>query len=126
MGGLRNAQIMHTAPVGGTKKEDREEGMHEQDIFDRVILFLPALTLRLFRRVLGADDAPFGPVMGTRGDTGTTAGAAARGVTSSPSGATTGAASASATPSRWARAVRARAGAPPRVCKAASSAGKRT
>ena len=45
MGGLRNAQIMHTAPVGGTKKEDREEGMHEQDIFDRVVFLLPAINL---------------------------------------------------------------------------------
>src|SRR5512144_3210337 len=43
-GGLRNAQIMHTATVGGTEKEDREEGLHEQDIFDGVISFLPAIT----------------------------------------------------------------------------------
>src|SRR5262245_9092382 len=36
-GGFRNAQIMHTAAVGVAQKEDREEGIHEQDIFDRVI-----------------------------------------------------------------------------------------
>ena len=28
-----------------------------------MILFLPAITVRLFSGVLGADDAPFGPVM---------------------------------------------------------------
>src|SRR5262249_44520996 len=108
---LRDTQIMHTATVGGTEKEDREEGMHEQDVFDGVVLFLAAITCRLFRRVLGADDAPFRPVMGKRGDPGVTAGATATGVASSASGATTVAASASETPSRWARAVRERAGA---------------
>ena len=67
---LRDAQIMHTATVGVTEKEDREEGVHEQDVFDSVVLFLAALTCRLFRRVLGADDAPFRPVMGKRGEAG--------------------------------------------------------
>ena len=63
-GGLRNAQIMDTAAVGVTEKEDQEEGIDEQDIFDRVVFFLAAITFRLFNRVLGADDAPFRPVMG--------------------------------------------------------------
>jgi hypothetical protein len=31
------------------------------------VLFLPAITVGLFNRVLGADDASFGPVMGKRG-----------------------------------------------------------
>jgi len=65
---------MDTAAVGIAQKEDREEGIDEQDIFDGVVFFLPALTLLLFTRVLGADDAPFGPVMGTRGEAGTAAG----------------------------------------------------
>jgi len=63
--GLSNAQIMHAAAIGRTQKEDREEGIHEQDIFDGVVFFLAAITLLLFSRVLGADDAPFRPVMGT-------------------------------------------------------------
>jgi hypothetical protein len=91
-----------------------------------MVLFLAAITVRLFNRVLGADDTPFGPVMGKRGESGTTAGTAARGARSSSSGVTTVAASASETPSRWARAVRERVGASPRVRSAASSAGKRT
>src|SRR5438132_3704261 len=104
---------MDTAAVGIAQKEDEEEGIHEQDIFDRVVLFLPALTVGLFNRVLGADDAPFRPVMGKRGDAGAVAGTVTTGAGSSSSGTTTVAASASATPSRWARAVRERAGASP-------------
>jgi len=38
--------------------------MHEQDIFEGVVFFLAALTRGLLSRVLGADDAPRGPVMG--------------------------------------------------------------
>ena len=100
--------------------------MHKQDIFDGVVLFLPAITVGLFNRVLGADDASFRPVMGKRGEAGVTAGSAAMGASSSASGVTTVAAAASVTPSRWARAVRERAGASPRVRSAASSAGRRT
>jgi hypothetical protein len=100
--------------------------MHEQNIFDGVVLFLAAITVGLFNRVLGADDASFRPVMGKRGEAGVTAGSAAMGASSSASGVTTMAASASVTPSRWARAVRERAGASPRVRSAASSTGKRT
>jgi len=125
-GGLRDAQIMDTAAVGVAQKEDDEERIDEQDIFDGVVLFLAAITRGLLRRVLGADDAPFGPVMGKRGEAGAAAGMGATGVDSSSSGTTTVAASASETPSRWAKAVRERAGASPRVRSAASSTGKST
>jgi hypothetical protein len=122
---LRDTQIMHTATVGVTEKEDREEGMHEQDVFDGMVLFLAAITLFLFSRVLGADDAPFGPVMGTRGAIGgAAAGTGATGAGSFSSASTTVVASASETLSRWARAVRERAGASPRARSAASSTGK--
>jgi hypothetical protein len=117
---------MDATAIGVTEKEDDEQGIDQQDIFYRVVLFLAALTLRLFSRVLGADDAPFGAIMGTRGDAGTVAGVSTRGAGASSSGATPVAASASVTPHRWARAVRERAGASPRVRSAASSAGKRT
>jgi hypothetical protein len=43
--------IMDAASPGVTEKEDGEQGMHEQDIFDGVVLFLTALTCRLCRRV---------------------------------------------------------------------------
>src|SRR6266700_1686530 len=87
---------MGAAAVGVAQKEDDEQGIDQQDIFDRVVFFLAAITCRLCRRVLGADDPPLGAVMGKRGE----AGAGARGTGSSSRGATTVAASASETPSR--------------------------
>ena len=124
--GIGNRLLMDAASKGLTEKEDREQGIDQQDIFYRMVLFLAAITPRLFSRVLGADDTPFGPVMGKRGEADAAAGTATKGAGSSASGTTTVAASASETPSRWARAVRERAGASPRVRSAASSAGKST
>ena len=124
--GLRNAQIMGTAAVGVTEKEDDEQGIDEQNIFDCVVFFLAAITLFLFSRVLGADDASFRPVMGKRGAAGAAVGTATTGADSSSSGLTTIAAAASETPRRWARADRERAGASPRARSAASNAGSRT
>src|SRR2546426_4786179 len=117
---------MDAAAVGVAQEENQEEGIHEQDIFYRVILFLPAITLFLFNRVLGADDASFRPVMGKRGEAGAAAGMGATGAGSSSSGTTTVAASASEPPRRWAKAERERAGASPRARRAASSTGKST
>jgi hypothetical protein len=97
---------MDTTAVDVAQKEDDEQSIDEQDIFDRVVLFLPAITVCLFNRVLGADDAPFGAVMGKRGDAGAAADTATPGVgSSSTSGVTTVAASASETPKRCAKAV---------------------
>jgi len=84
-GGLRDAQIMGTAAVGVAQEEDDEQGIDEQDIFDCVVFFLAAITLFLFSRVLGANDASFGPVMGKRGEAGTAAGMGATGAGSSSS-----------------------------------------
>src|SRR5712691_5793740 len=117
---------MDTAAVGIAQKEDEEEGIDEQDIFDHMVLCLAALTRGLFSRVLGADNASFRPVMGKRGESGMATGVATTGAGSSSNEATTEAASASATPSRWARAVRERAGVSPRVRRAASSTGRKT
>ena len=117
---------MGTAAIGVTEKEDEERGIHEQDVFDRVVFFLPTIIVGLFSRVLGADDASFGPVMGKRGASDVASGAATLGADSTSNAPTKEAAAASAPPKRWARAVRERAGASPRVRRAASSAGKRT
>ncbi len=65
---------MGAAALGVTEKEDEEQRIDQQDIFDRVIHFLAALTGRLCSRVLGTDDTPFRPVMGTRGEAGAAAG----------------------------------------------------
>src|SRR5262244_3233315 len=103
-GGLRDAQIMDPTAVGVAQKKDEEQGIDEQDIFHGVVFFLAAITLFLFKRVLGADDASFGPVMGKRGASG-----GATGAGSSSNEPTMEAASAFETPSRWARDVRERA-----------------
>src|SRR6267143_7212107 len=102
-GGLSDAQIMDTAAVGVAQKEDDEERIDEQDIFDGVISFLAAITRRLFSSVLGADNPPFGPVMGKRGEAGIATGAPTLGAVASSNEATTVAASASETPKRCAR-----------------------
>jgi hypothetical protein len=65
-GRLSHAQIMDTATVGVAQKEDEEQGIDQQDIFYRVVPFLATITFFLFSRVLGADDASLGAVMGKR------------------------------------------------------------
>jgi hypothetical protein len=117
---------MGAAARGVPEEKDEKQGVDEQDMFDGVVFFLAALTRGLVSRVLGADTAPFRPGMGTRGESGAATGATPSGAVASSSGATTVAASASETPRRCARAVRERAGASPRVRRAASSAGSRT
>ena len=53
-------------PANGLAEEqDDQRRVDQKDIFYRVILFLATVTFRLFSSVLGADDAPFRPVMGT-------------------------------------------------------------
>src|SRR5262245_64458972 len=111
---------MDTATIGLAEEKDEEQGVDEEHIFYGMVFFLAAITLGLFSRVLGADDASFRPVMGKRGASGVATGAG-----SSSNEPTTETVSASETPSRWARAVRERAGASPRVRRAASRAGRR-
>jgi hypothetical protein len=55
---------MDTAAVGVAQKEEDEERIDEQDIFDGVVSFLAAITRLLFSSILGTDDAPLRPVMG--------------------------------------------------------------
>ena len=62
-----NGLIMGAAAIGVAQEEDEKQGVDQQDIFDGVVLFLAAITLGLCRRVLGADDASFGAVMGKKG-----------------------------------------------------------
>ena len=58
---------MDPAAVGVAQKENDEERMDAQDIVDGVVSFLAALTRLLVSSLVGADDAPLPPVMGTRG-----------------------------------------------------------
>ena len=107
---LGEALLMDTAAVALTPEEEGAGGIDQQAMLPRVRRFLAALTVRLFRSILGADETPFGAVMGNRGHAGAAAGAAAL----------------SEMPSRCARAVRERAGVSPRGRSAAWRAGTRT
>src|SRR5690349_502102 len=117
---------MDAAPDSFAEKDDEEQGIDQQDVLYRVVLFLATVTLGLFSRVLGADDAPFRPVMRKRGKICPATGAQAE--PDAGAGASSGAATSvpSQTPSRCASAARERAGASPRVRSAASKAGSRT
>jgi len=126
-GGIGNALIVGAASVSVTEKEDRERRVDQQHVLHGVALFLTAITARLLSRILGALDAPFGAIMAKRGETG--AGATAGGsvgVGSPAVGTIMAAASASATPRRWANAVKDRVGASPSMRSAACKTTNRT
>ena len=57
---------MDTAPDGFAEEEDDEQGIDQQDVLYRMVFFLATVTLRLFSRVLGADNAPLRSVMSKR------------------------------------------------------------
>ena len=57
---------MDAAANGVAEEQDEERGIDQQDVLYRMILFLATVTVRLFSRVLGADNASFRPVMGKR------------------------------------------------------------
>ena len=116
---------MGAAALGVAQEEEEKQSVDQQDMFPDVVVFLAALPCRLGSRVVGAAAPPGRAVMGTRGEAGAAAGPVATGG-GSGSGATMVVASTSETRSRWARAVRARAGAAPRARRAARRAGRRT
>jgi hypothetical protein len=66
---------------GFAEEKDDQRRVDQKDILYRVILFLATVTFRLFSSVLGADDAPFRPVMGKRGKRGLATGAESGGDT---------------------------------------------
>src|SRR5271166_645439 len=125
-GGLADPLVMDATSDGFAEEKDGERSIDQKDIFYRVVLFLAAVTLGLFSRVPGADDAPFRPVMGKRGEAGPAAGAEDGRATDGCSSSGAATAATSGTPSRRARAVRERAGASPRSRNATSNAGSRT
>ena len=128
-GRIGNPLIMGTARVGLAQKADCERGVDQQHVFYRVVLFLAAITARLLSRILGALDAPFGAIVAKRGEPGAGVGAAAGrsdGGGDPSVGTTMAAASASATPRRFANPVKDRVGASPSARSVARSTTKRT
>jgi len=126
-GGIGHAFIVGAAGRGLTQQENRAHGIDQQHVFDCVALVLAAITARLLSRILGALDAPFGPIMAKRGETGTGTAAVGRsdGGDDPSVGSTIAAAAASATPRRVANAVKDRVGASPSVRSVARSTTKR-
>jgi hypothetical protein len=127
--GIRHPLVVDTARLGVTQKEDREHRVDQQHMFHRLACFLTTITARLFKRVLGARDAPFRAIVATRGAgdarTGAAAGSSAGGG-SSPVGTTRAAASASVTPTRCASSCQERLGASPSVRSVPCSTPNRT
>jgi hypothetical protein len=117
-----------TARVGLTQKEDHERGIDQEHVFDRVGLFLAALIARLLSRILGALEAPFGPIVANRGAA--AAGAAAAGSSHTLGGSAVGltmvVASAAVTPRRLASSVTHRVGASPSARSVARRTTRRT
>jgi hypothetical protein len=127
-GSLGNALIVGPARRGLTQQEHRECGVEQQHVLHRMVFFLAAIIARLLSRILGALDAPFGPIVAKRGEAG--AGTAATvgrsaGAGTPAAGSTMAAASASATPRRVANAINDRVGASPSVRSVARSTTKR-
>jgi hypothetical protein len=115
------------ASMGLTQKEDGERRVDQQHVFHRVASFLAAITARLLKRILGALDAPFGAIVAKRGEAGAGAAAGGADVVGGPSvGTTRAAASASATPRRFAKSCTNRVGASPNVRSVARRMSKRT
>ena len=123
-GRIRNAFIVGTTRIGLAQKKNRERGIDQQHVFDRVVLFLAAITARLLSRILWAPDAPFGPIMAKRGEGAAGVSGAAGGLaggTGSSVGMSRAAASASVTPRRWAKSCKDRLGAFPKAPRVAFS-----
>jgi hypothetical protein len=128
-GGIRDPLIMRATGIGVTQKEDRECGVDQQHVFDRVAFFLAAITARLLIRILPTLDTSFRPIVAKRGEGVAGVGAAAGGSTGgdgSSGGTTRAAASASVTAIRWANAGKDRLGASPRVHSVVWSTTSRT
>jgi hypothetical protein len=71
---IRHPLIVHAAGVRVAQKEDHQRRVDQHDVFHRMACFLAAIMARLLSRVLGAPDAPFGPIVPTRGEAGAAAG----------------------------------------------------
>ena len=114
--------VVRAAPVRVAQEEDRQHRMDQQHIVHGMACVLATRTARLLKRVLGALDAPFGPIRPNRGEGAAGGGAAAggrAGGTGSAGGTTRVAAAAAVTPRRWANACTARQGASPRARRVA-------
>jgi hypothetical protein len=104
---IGKALIVGATSLSVTQKEDRERGIDQPHVFDRVALFRAAIIARLFRRILRAPDAPFSAIVAKRGEAGGSGGGGG------PSEGMIAAAAASVILMRVANSAQARLGASP-------------
>ena len=121
--GIGHPFVMGAARVGVAQEEERQRRIDQQHIVHRMAFFLATITARLLKRVLGALDTSFRPIVAERGER--VAGGSTRGAGFS-GGTIRAVASASVTPRRWANACKDRLGASPRGCRVACSTTSRT
>jgi hypothetical protein len=121
--------VVSAARIGVAQEEGRQRRMDQQHIVHGMACFLATITARLLKRVLGALDPAFRPVVAEREEGVAGVGAAAGGSAGgddSAGGTARAVTSASVTPLRWANAYKARLGASPRVRSMACSTTSRT
>jgi hypothetical protein len=112
--GSRHPLVLGATRVGVAQEADRERRSDQHHMFHRMALLLATITARRLHRILGAREAPLGPIVSTRGEAGAGAGGSA-GVGGAGGGATMACMSASAPPRRCATACTDRVGAAPNV-----------
>jgi hypothetical protein len=109
--GIGEALVMDTAWMRLTQEEDAQGAIDQEQVFQRVPLFLAAITRFLFSRIVGARDGSLGAIMTKRGAAG---GEAA--CTASSGGVFRGG-SGTSTPRRACKAATLRKGASPKLRK---------
>ena len=128
-GAICNLLIVGAADISRTEKENRECRVDQQDVFDRVTLFLAAIIPRLLSWLLGTADAPFSAIVPDRGEAGAWGDAGvggSDGLGGSCPGTTSAYASTLFTPRLFASSATDRVGASPSVHSVACNTPKRT
>ena len=109
--GISHPLVMDAARLGLTQKYNTQRGVDQQEVFQHMPLFLPAIARFLCRRIVGARDGSFGAVMTKRG---AGAGVAAGTASDRPDVKATGG---NASPRYWRKASTLRQGASPKARK---------
>ncbi len=119
-GRVGHALVVDASRLGLTQEQDAQRSVDQQEVFQHMPLFLPAIARFLFRRIVGAWDGSFGAVMTKRGAAaGGAAGTASDGADAKGKGSTS-------PPRCWRKASTLRQGASPKVRKVFRSTGSKT
>src|SRR5712691_5988873 len=115
-----HALVVDAARLGLTQEQDAQRSVDQQEVFQHMPLFLPAIARFLFSRIFGARDGSFGAVMTKRGAAaGVAAWTAADGADAKGRGG-------NSPPRRWRKASTLRQGASPKLRKVLRSTGSKT